>query len=93
MQCDLRCGGDGGWPSEVAESVWKYGKPVSVLGLGLPSRIPTRSGSGASMAKVGEWVRQLTDVAGVTTNLDGSSRVELPSPFAYSGRATRTKAI
>ena len=27
----------------------------------------------------------LTDAAGVTTNPDGSFRVELPGPFAYSG--------
>ena len=32
----------------------------------------------------GLGLRQLTDAAGLTTNPDGSIRVELPGPFAYS---------
>src|SRR5262249_7779318 len=32
----------------------------------------------------GSGLRQLTDAAGVTTNPDGSVRVELPGPYAYS---------
>jgi hypothetical protein len=32
----------------------------------------------------GSGLRQLTDAAGFTTNPDGSVRVELPGPFAYS---------
>jgi WD40-like Beta Propeller Repeat len=32
----------------------------------------------------GSGLRQLTDAAGFTTNPDGSIRVELPGPFAYS---------
>ena len=32
----------------------------------------------------GSGLRQLTDAAGSTTNPDGSIRVELSGPFAYS---------
>ena len=32
----------------------------------------------------GAGIRQLTDAAGFTNNQDGSIRVELPGPFAYS---------
>jgi hypothetical protein len=36
----------------------------------------------------GSGLRQLTDAAGVTTNPDGSFRVELPGPYAYSGASS-----
>jgi hypothetical protein len=32
----------------------------------------------------GDGLRQLTDASGFTTNPDGSFRVEMPGPFAYS---------
>jgi len=32
----------------------------------------------------GSGLRQLTDAAGFTVNPDGSIRVEIPGPFAYS---------
>jgi len=35
----------------------------------------------------GSGLRQLTDAGGLTTNPDGSFRVELPGPFAYSARS------
>jgi hypothetical protein len=38
-----------------------------------------------SMRPDGSALRQLTDAAGFTSNPDGSIRVELPGPFAYSG--------
>jgi hypothetical protein len=37
-----------------------------------------------AMRPDGSGLRQLTDAAGFTTNPDGSIRVELPGPFAYS---------
>src|SRR5262249_38656455 len=37
-----------------------------------------------AMRPDGGGLRQLTDAAGMTTNPDGSIRVELPGPFAYS---------
>jgi hypothetical protein len=37
-----------------------------------------------AMRPDGTGLRQLTDAAGVTTGPDGSVRVELPGPFAYS---------
>jgi hypothetical protein len=37
-----------------------------------------------AMRPDGTGLRQLTDAAGFTTNPDGSFRVELPGPFAYS---------
>jgi hypothetical protein len=37
-----------------------------------------------AMRPDGRGLRQLTDAAGFTTNPDGSIRVELPGPFAYS---------
>jgi len=36
----------------------------------------------------GSGLRQLTDAAGVTTNPDGSFRVELPGSYAYSGASS-----
>ena len=39
-----------------------------------------------AMRPDGSGLRQLTDAAGYTTNPDGSFRVELPGPFAYSAR-------
>jgi hypothetical protein len=36
----------------------------------------------------GTGLRQLTDAGGVTTNSDGSVRVELPGPYAYSGASS-----
>jgi len=32
----------------------------------------------------GRGLRQLTDAAGITSYPDGSLRIELPGPFAYS---------
>jgi hypothetical protein len=37
-----------------------------------------------AMRPDGHGLRQLTDAAGITINPDGSSRVELPGPYAYS---------
>ena len=37
-----------------------------------------------AMRPNGLGLRQLTDASGLTTNPDGSIRVELPGPFAYS---------
>jgi hypothetical protein len=37
-----------------------------------------------AMRPDGSGLRQLTDAAGLTTGADGSIRVELPGPFAYS---------
>ncbi len=37
-----------------------------------------------AMQPDGHGLRQLTDAAGFATNPDGSIRVELPGPFAYS---------
>jgi hypothetical protein len=37
----------------------------------------------------GNGLRQLTDAGGVTTNSDGSIRVELPGPYAYSGASSQ----
>jgi hypothetical protein len=37
-----------------------------------------------AMRSDGSGLRQLTDAAGFTENPDGSIRVELPGPFAYS---------
>ena len=37
-----------------------------------------------AMRPDGSGLRQLTDAAGFTQNPDGSFRVELPGPFAYS---------
>jgi hypothetical protein len=37
-----------------------------------------------AMRPDGDGLRQLTDASGFTTNPDGSIRVELPGPFAYS---------
>ena len=37
-----------------------------------------------AMRPDGSGLRQLTDASGFTTNPDGSLRVELPGPFAYS---------
>jgi hypothetical protein len=37
-----------------------------------------------AMGPDGQGLRQLTDAAGITTNPDGSTRVELPGPYAYS---------
>jgi hypothetical protein len=37
-----------------------------------------------AMRPDGDGLRQLTEAAGLTTNPDGSIRVELPGPFAYS---------
>ncbi len=37
-----------------------------------------------AMRPDGSGLRQLTDAAGFTSNPDGSIRVELPGPFAYS---------
>jgi hypothetical protein len=37
-----------------------------------------------AMRPDGDGLRQLTDASGFTTNPDGSLRVELPGPFAYS---------
>ena len=39
-----------------------------------------------AMRSDGSGLRQLTDAAGFTENPDGSFRVELPGPFAYSAR-------
>src|SRR5262245_21574919 len=39
-----------------------------------------------AMRPDGSGLRQLTDAAGFTENADGSIRVELPGPFAYSAR-------
>jgi hypothetical protein len=39
------------------------------------------------MRSDGSGLRQLTDAAGLTTNPDGSVRVELPGPFAYLARS------
>jgi hypothetical protein len=36
----------------------------------------------------GSGLRQLTDAGGVTTNPDGSVRVELPGPYAYPGASS-----
>jgi len=36
----------------------------------------------------GSGLRQLTDAAGVTTDPDGSVRVELSGPYAYSGASS-----
>jgi hypothetical protein len=36
----------------------------------------------------GSGLRQLTEAGGVTTNPDGSIRVELPGPYAYSGSSS-----
>jgi cysteine-rich repeat protein len=38
-----------------------------------------------AMRPDGRGLRQLTNAAGITTNPNGSVRVELPGPFAYSG--------
>jgi len=38
-----------------------------------------------AMRPDGHGLRELTDAAGLTTNPDGSTRVELPGPYAYSG--------
>jgi|SRR5262245_18843565 len=49
---------------------------------------PLRTNSGGehifAMRPDGHGLRELTDAAGLTTNPDGSIRVELPGPFAYS---------
>jgi hypothetical protein len=37
-----------------------------------------------AMRPEGDGLCQLTDASGVTTESDGSFRVELPGPFAYS---------
>jgi hypothetical protein len=37
-----------------------------------------------AMSRDGHGLRQLTDAAGFTENPDGSIRVELAGPFAYS---------
>jgi hypothetical protein len=37
-----------------------------------------------AMRPDGDGLRQLTDASGMTTEPDGSFRVELPGPFAYS---------
>jgi hypothetical protein len=37
-----------------------------------------------AMRPDGSGLRQLTDASGMTTNPDGSIRVELPGPYAYS---------
>jgi hypothetical protein len=37
-----------------------------------------------AMRPDGGGLRQLTDASGMTTNPDGSIRVELPGPYAYS---------
>jgi hypothetical protein len=37
-----------------------------------------------AMRPDGFGLRQLTDAAGIATSPDGSFRVELPGPFAYS---------
>jgi hypothetical protein len=37
-----------------------------------------------AMRPDGRGLRQLTDASGITTSADGSLRVELPGPFAYS---------
>lgn len=39
-----------------------------------------------AMRPNGSRLRQLTDVRGLTTGADGLITVELPGPFAYSGR-------
>jgi hypothetical protein len=39
-----------------------------------------------AMRPDGSGLRQLTDASGFATNPDGSIRVELPGPFAYSAR-------
>jgi len=40
-----------------------------------------------AMRPDGTGLRQLTNARGMTTDSDGSIRVELAGPFAYSGRA------
>jgi hypothetical protein len=37
----------------------------------------------------GSGLRQLTEAGGVTTNPDGSTSVELPGPYAYSGASSQ----
>src|SRR5262249_14210142 len=49
-----------------------------------PLHTATYGGQLFAMRPDGSGLRQLTDAAGFTTNPDGSIRVELPGPFAYS---------
>jgi hypothetical protein len=44
-----------------------------------------------AMRPNGDALRQLADVSGVTNGPDGSVRVELPGPFAYSYSAPRRR--
>jgi hypothetical protein len=41
-------------------------------------------GQAFAMRPDGSGLRQLTDEGGLTTNADGTIRVDLPGPFAYS---------
>jgi hypothetical protein len=54
-------------------------------------RLRTTSGAADQIFAIrpdGRGLRQLTEAGGVTTDPDGSTRVELPGPYAYSGSSS-----